>query len=91
MIKVTKRKMGKMNITIKEHFPDDPKDMNKIRDIITEVHLNEMRKLYSEEMLNILIPVSQRVLDLEELGYSSKDSEAQAIREYQEGKIKAIV
>ena len=44
MKKVTKTKMGKMDVTITEHFPDDPKDMNKIRDTIAGFYVNQFRK-----------------------------------------------
>ena len=82
MKKVTKRKMGKMNITIIEHFPDDPKDMNKIKDTLAEFYVSEFRKMYPEEVLDIAIPVYQRILNFQELGNSYIDSKQQAIKEF---------
>lgn len=86
MKKVTKTKMGKMDVTITEHFPDDPKDMNKIRDILAGFYVNQFRKMYPEEVLDIAIPVYQRILDLEGLGNSYEDSKQQAIEEYYQNK-----
>lgn len=82
MKKVTKTKLGKRDITITEYFPDDPKDMNKIRDTLAEFYVNQFRKMYPEEVLDIAIPVYQRILDLQKLGNSYEDSEQQAIKEF---------
>lgn len=90
MIKVTKRKMGRLNVTVKEHFPDDPEDMNKIRDAITEFYISEFRKMYPEEVLDIAIPVYQRALDLGREGHSYEESKSRAIKEYEDKKIKPV-
>lgn len=86
MKKVTKTKMGKMDVTIIEHFPDDPKDMNKIRDTLAGFYVNQFRKMYPEEVLDVAIPVYQRILDLQQLGNSYEDSEQQAIKEFYQNK-----
>ena len=86
MKRVTKRKMGKMDITITEHFPDDPKDMNRIGDILAEFYVSEFRKMYPEEVLDVAIPVYQRILDLQKSGNSYIDSKQQAIEEYYQNK-----
>ena len=67
MEKVTKRKMGKLDITITEHFPDDDKNMDKIRDTLSDFYISEFRKMYPEEVLDVAIPFYQKVIDLQKM------------------------
>lgn len=82
MEKVTKRKMGKMNITITEHFPDDPADMDKIRDTLADFYVSEFRKMYPEEVLDVAIPFYQKVLDLQKKGHGYEESKQQVMKEF---------
>lgn len=82
MEKVTKRKMGKMNITITEHFPDNPSDMEKIRDALADFYVSEFRRMYPEEVLDVAIPFYQKVLDLQKNGKGYEESKQQAIKEF---------
>ncbi|MEG2246451.1 MAG: hypothetical protein RSC84_03285 [Peptostreptococcaceae bacterium] len=81
MKKITKRKMGKMNITITEHFPNDPADMDKIRDTLADFYVSEFRKMYPEEVLDVAIPFYQKVLDLQKKGYGYEESKQQVMKE----------
>lgn len=82
MVKVTKRKMGKLNITVTEHFSDDPKCMEKVKDTLAEFYVNEFRKMYPEEVLDVALPVFQRILDLQRLGFEYEESKKKSIDEF---------
>lgn len=80
MVKVTKKKMGKLQVTIREYFPDDPKDMDTIKDTLTEFTINQFRKMYPEEVLEVAIPAYQNVKKLQETGLTFEESKKQVIK-----------
>lgn len=72
-MRVTKAMLGKREITVTEHFPDNEEDMNKIRDIIAEFHLNNLRKYYNDRQLEVILPLRERYKELEKQNYEHED------------------
>lgn len=90
MVKVSKVKMGKREITVREHFPDDPKDMDYIRECLARFIIDTLRKKFSEEALDIAIPIYERMKELQLEGYSYEESKVKAKKEYANKEIKSI-
>lgn len=90
MVKVSKVKMGKREITVTEHFPDDPEDMNFIRETLARFTIDTLRTKFSEESLNIAIPIYERMKELQSEGYSYEESKEKAKKEFENNEIEPI-
>lgn len=83
MIKISKHTMGKMEVTVREHFPDDEESMNYIRKKVSEFEINQCRKHYSDEELETLLPEYQKILNMQAKGLSFEESVSQYIKEFE--------
>ena len=82
MTKVTKRMIGKREVTIIEEFPDDIEDMNYIKKQINDFTVRQLQKQYTNAELDILIPIYNRALELKLSGMTFEQGEKIAKQEY---------
>lgn len=73
---------GAVKIKVKEYFPQDPKDMEYIIEQNTRWVIDRYKEQYSDEILDVVLPIFDKIQKLKDTGLNYEDSKAIVLKNY---------